>query len=110
LFTVLLRRVAGWSSILLPLLLLAAPALAAPVAPARPVSLAPTAAPASAAPASGDASASAAPPHTGYPTTREMWRYCPRDGSHQCVELDIPGVTVPDQAAGIPADPAKAAK
>jgi hypothetical protein len=35
-------------------------------------------------------------PHAGYPTTREKWRYCPRDGSHQCVDLDIPGVTVPE--------------
>jgi hypothetical protein len=42
-------------------------------------------------------------PHAGYPTTREKWRYCPRDGSHQCVELDIPGVTEPDQAPGAPA-------
>jgi hypothetical protein len=35
-------------------------------------------------------------PHAGYPTTREAWRYCPRDGSHQCVDLDIPGVTTPE--------------
>jgi hypothetical protein len=32
----------------------------------------------------------------GYATTREMWRYCPRDGSHPCVDLDIPGVTSPE--------------
>jgi len=41
-----------------------------------------------------------AQPHAGYPTTREKWRYCPRDGSHQCVELDIPGVTEPEQPSG----------
>jgi hypothetical protein len=34
--------------------------------------------------------------NAGYPTTREKWRYCPRDGSHQCVDLDIPGVTIPE--------------
>lgn len=32
----------------------------------------------------------------GYPTTREKWRYCPLDGSHPCVDLDIPGVTEPE--------------
>ena len=41
----------------------------------------------------------AGPPHSGYPTTREKWRYCPRDGSHQCVDLDIPGVTRPEKLA-----------
>ena len=38
--------------------------------------------------------------HAGYPTTREKWRYCPRDGSHPCVDLDIPGVTEPDKPGG----------
>jgi hypothetical protein len=36
----------------------------------------------------------------GYPTTREKWRYCPRDGSHPCVDLDIPGVTEPETPTG----------
>jgi len=38
--------------------------------------------------------------HAGYPTTREKWRYCPLDGSHQCVDLDIPGVTSPEEPTG----------
>jgi len=89
-------RIVGLSSALLPFLLVTVPAVAAPSAPAT--ALQPPAA------------VSAAPQtHAGYPTTREKWRYCPRDGSHPCVELDIPGVTVPDQATA-PADPAKAAK
>lgn len=32
----------------------------------------------------------------GYPRNHEMWRYCPPDNSHPCVDLDIPGVTVPE--------------
>jgi hypothetical protein len=38
----------------------------------------------------------------GYPRNHEMWRYCPPDQSHPCVDLDIPGVTAPE-----PAVPAK---
>lgn len=86
--------VTGLSSALFSFLLLAVPAIAAPTSPARDTTV------------RVDAPAQ---PHTGYPTTREKWRYCPRDGSHQCVELDIPGVTVPDQAAGAPVTPGKSA-
>jgi len=100
-----LIRAIGLSSVLGPLLLLAVPALAAPADPA------PVAGTTAASTTSANNAAGATPqPHVGYPTTREMWRYCPRDGSHQCVELDIPGVTVPDQAAGTPADPARTAQ
>ncbi|HVI87548.1 MAG TPA: hypothetical protein VM659_04550 [Dongiaceae bacterium] len=87
-------RIVGLSSAFFPFLLLAAPVIAVPTAPTI------------GAPGAANASMQ---PHAGYPTTREKWRYCPRDGSHQCVELDIPGVTVPDQAAA-PADPAKPAQ
>jgi len=89
-------RVIGLPFALLPFLLVTVPAVAAPLALVT--TLQPPAA-VSTAPQS----------HAGYPTTREKWRYCPRDGSHQCVELDIPGVTVPDQAAA-PADPEKPAQ
>ena len=32
----------------------------------------------------------------GYPRNHEMWRYCPPDNAHPCVDLDIPGVTLPE--------------
>jgi len=82
-------------------LLLAAP-VRADVAPAAPES-------ARATPEQPTQLTDRAQPHAGYPTTRDKWRYCPRDGSHQCVELDIPGVTEPEQATGAPAPVAQPA-
>jgi hypothetical protein len=72
-------------------------AAAAPIAPAPGLS-----APAQVADVQSNAHAPAIPSlehRAGYPTTREMWRYCPRDGSHPCVDLDIPGVTTPDTSS-----------